>query len=235
MHVVTDSTSAATTSARAANSSDIAADLIRARILDGTLAAGERLKEDELAAQLDVSRTPVREALRKLASEDLVVLEAKRGARVRSYAPEELDDLYRLRAVLEGYAARRAAERIGADELALLEKSVDRFTRLANRKRISAGDLAAENEVFHAGVLRAAADDRLAGMARSVIHLPLVYKAYVWYSPQQRRMSAHYHQEVLAALRRRDAERAAIVMQEHVYEARDQLLGALAAEGSNEA
>ena len=98
--------------ARVANSSAVAADLIRQAILDGELPAGSRLKEDELAARLDVSRTPVREALRRLEAEGLVVHEAKRGAAVRAYSASELDDMYRLRAMLEGYAARRAAERM---------------------------------------------------------------------------------------------------------------------------
>jgi DNA-binding GntR family transcriptional regulator len=216
-------------SARAVNSGQLASELIREAILDGEYAAGERLKEDELARRLDVSRTPVREALRRLEAEGLVVVEPQRGATVRSYEPRELDDMYRLRAVLEGYAARRAAERITDSDLAALHKSCLRFSRLATRKRVSPRDLARENQIFHDGILAAADDARLAEMARSVIHLPLVYKAYVWYTPHQRRQSAHYHEQLVAALGRRDAERAALIMQEHVYEARDSLVAALEA------
>jgi DNA-binding GntR family transcriptional regulator len=217
-------------SARSVNSSQLAVELIREAILDGQLAAGERLKEDELARRLDVSRTPVREALRRLESEGLVVVEPQRGATVRAYEGGELDDMYRLRAVLEGYAARRAAERISDDALAGLRKSCDRFSRLAARKRVTPRELARENQLFHDGILAAAEDRRLAEMARSVIHLPLVYKAYVWYTPHQRRQSAHYHEQLVAAIARHDAERAGLIMQEHVYEARDSLVAALAAE-----
>jgi DNA-binding GntR family transcriptional regulator len=220
-------TSASTPSARTANSSDIAAELIRNAILDGTLAAGQRLKEDELASQLDVSRTPVREALRKLASEDLVVIEAKRGASVRSYEARELDDLYRLRAELEGYAARRAAERITPDQIAVLRRSVERFDKLAHRKRPEPADLAGENKVFHDAVLAAADDERLATMARSVIHLPLVYKAYVWFTPEQRLQSARFHEEIADALESGNGDRASRRMREHVLAARDELIEAL--------
>jgi DNA-binding GntR family transcriptional regulator len=216
--------------ARTVNSSDLAAELIRRAILDGTLPAGARLKEDELAVQLEVSRTPVREALRKLAADDLVVLEPKRGARVRKYEAHELDDLYRLRAVLEGYAARRAAERIDNRALDELRGSCSRFARLAARKRVAVADLAAENQVFHDGVLAAAADDRLAAMARSVIHLPLVYKAYIWFSPEDRRASAEFHWQVTEALARGAGNAAARAMERHVQAARDQLLRALAGE-----
>jgi DNA-binding GntR family transcriptional regulator len=216
-------------SARAINSSQLASDLIREAILDGEYAAGERLKEDELAQRLDVSRTPVREALRRLEAEGLVVVEPQRGATVRAYEPRELDDMYRLRAVLEGYAARRAAERITDSELDELRKSCERFSRLAARKRVSPRDLARENQVFHDAILAAADDPRLAEMARAVIQAPLVYKAYIWYTPHQRRQSAHYHEQLVAALGRHDAERAALIMQEHVYEARDSLVAALEA------
>src|SRR4051794_38191710 len=199
-------------SARAVNSSQLASDLIREAILDGELVAGERLKEDDLARRLDVSRTPVREALRRLQAEGLVVVEPQRGATVRAYAREELDDMYRLRAVLEGYAARRAAERIAADDLDALRKSCDRFARLAARTRVTPRELARENQLFHDTILAAADARRLAEMARSVIHLPLVYKAYVWYTPHQRRQSAHYHEQLVSALAQHDGDRAAMIM-----------------------
>ena len=217
-------------SARALNSSDLAAELIRSAILDGTLVAGQRLKEDELATRLDVSRTPVREALRQLAAEDLVVLEPKRGARVRHYDAAELDDLYQLRAVLEGYAAGRAAERATDEQLAALRGSCRRFSRLAALKRTSPAELAAENQVFHGGVIDAAADPRLGAMIQSVIRLPLVYKAYIWFSPDQKSKSARYHEQILEAIERRDAKLASRTMSDHVYEARDELVRAIAAE-----
>ena len=204
--------------------------LIREAILDGDLEAGERLKEDELARQLDVSRTPVREALRRLAAEGLVVVEPQRGATVRAYDARELDDMYRLRAVLEGYAARRAAERMTKERLASLRESSQRFSKLAARKNVTPRELARENQRFHDEVLAAAEDERLADMTRSVTHLPLVYKAYVWYTPHQRRQSAHYHEQLLTAFGKHDGERACLIMQEHVYEARDSLVAAIEAD-----
>ena len=61
-------------------------------------------------------------------------------------------------------------------------------------------------------------------MVQKVIELPLVYKSYIWYSPDQKRISAHYHRQIANALGARDAERAELVMQEHVFEARDLLV-----------
>jgi DNA-binding GntR family transcriptional regulator len=83
---------------------------------DGRLPPGQRLKEEKLARELGMSRTPVREALLMLESEGLVESIPRRGATVRSYAVGDLDDVYQLRALLEGYSARRAATRISTED-----------------------------------------------------------------------------------------------------------------------
>src|SRR4051794_41593164 len=89
------------------NASVAATELIREAIVDGRLEPGRRLKEEELARELGISRTPVREALLMLQAEGIVDAIPNRGAVVRVHTPEDLDDLYQLRALLEGYAARR--------------------------------------------------------------------------------------------------------------------------------
>src|SRR5207249_3993911 len=88
------------------NASAAATELIREAIVDGRLVPGERLKEEELAHELGISRTPVREALLVLQAEGLVDAAPNRGAVVRAHDAVDLDDLYQLRALLEGYAAR---------------------------------------------------------------------------------------------------------------------------------
>jgi DNA-binding GntR family transcriptional regulator len=102
-----------------ASSSDEALRAIRRSILDGTLRPGERIIEQRLATMLEVSRTPIREALGKLERENLVV-RSGRSMAVRTFTPDEVRDVYDLRAHLESYAARRAAERISDHELAEL-------------------------------------------------------------------------------------------------------------------
>lgn len=190
--------------------------------MHGRLAPGQRLKEEELARELGMSRTPVREALLMLQSEGLVELSPRRGATVRSYAVDDLDDTYQLRAVLEGYAARRAATRISPEDVARLEESCARFDRL--RADDDLLDLVKENIVFHNIVLEAASSERLSQMVRTVVEIPLVYKSYYWYSPEQKLISEHYHNQLARALRAGEAERAELVMRQHVLEARDFLL-----------
>jgi DNA-binding GntR family transcriptional regulator len=209
----------------ARNASVAATEVIRAAIMDGRLEPGRRLKEEELARELGISRTPVREALLFLQAEGLVESTPNRGATVRAYAPEEIEDMYELRALLEGHAARRAAARISEEDVERLHESNRRFARLRSAGDVR--DLIQENLVFHNTILDAAGSDRLSQLVRKVIELPLVYKAYFWYSPEQRLISDHYHQQLAHALAERDAERAELIMKEHVFEARDFLIGRL--------
>jgi DNA-binding GntR family transcriptional regulator len=208
-----------------------ASELIREAIVDGRLAPGQRLKEEELARELGMSRTPVREALLILQSDGLVESAPRRGATVRAYAVDDLDDLYQLRAVLEGHAARRAATRISAADVRRLEDSCARFERL--RAADDLQDLVKENLFFHNVILDAAESARLRGLARKVIQVPLVYKSYYWYSVEQKLISQHYHRQLTRALATGDSERAEMIMKEHVLEARDFLLARLRERGED--
>lgn len=203
------------------NASAAATELIREAIVNGRLVPGERLKEEELARELGISRTPVREALLVLQAEGLVDATPNRGAAVRAHDAVDLDDLYQLRALLEGYAARRAASRITLEQVASLWASCDRFDTISDE---DVRELVKENLLFHNTILEAAASARAASMVRKVIELPLVYKSYIWYSPDQKRISAHYHRQITKALEAGDAERAELVMKEHVFEGRDILV-----------
>lgn len=98
---------------------------LRGLILAGYYRSGEKLREEELARQFGVSRTPVREALRKLESEGLVHYLPHRGVLVNQISPDDLAEIYPVRAMLEGLAARLAATHIGEDELAAL-RSIQR-------------------------------------------------------------------------------------------------------------
>jgi DNA-binding GntR family transcriptional regulator len=205
------------------NASLVATEVIREAILDGRLSPGQRLKEEELARELGISRTPVREALLVLQTEGLIEAAPNRGATVRSYDADDLSEMYLLRAVLEGLGARLAAERVKARDLAKLRKSCDRFESVSMLGTLR--DMVKENLVFHNTILDIAGSDRIAQLVRSVTEVPLVYKSYLWYSPSQKLISAHYHRQIVNALEARDPERAESVMKQHVFEARDVLVG----------
>ncbi len=206
------------------NASVTATELIRDAIVEGRLAPGRRLKEEELARELGISRTPIREALLILQAEDLVAATPNRGAVVRVHDAAELDDLYELRALLEGHAARRAAGRVTAIHLELLRASCARFAAVEDS---DLNGLVRENLVFHDAILAIAGSHQLASMVGRVIKLPLVYNSYRWYSPEQKRISVEYHRLIVDAFAARDAETAELKMREHVFEARKVLVARL--------
>ena len=146
----------------------------------------------------------MREALLILQTEGLVEALPNRGATVRSYELPDLEDMYELRALLEGNAARRAATRIDADALRRLHESCARFEKLVGGADVD--QLVGENALFHDTILAAADSERLSGMVRQVIAMPLVYKSYIWYSPEQAAASYHSHRQLTNALERRDPE-----------------------------
>jgi DNA-binding GntR family transcriptional regulator len=203
------------------NASVAATDLIRSAIVEGRLEPGRRLKETDLARELGISRTPVREALLMLQAEDLVAATPNRGAIVRVHDASELDDLYDLRALLEGHAARRAAERISESQVDMLRQSCERFAAVADD---DIAGLVRENLFFHDAIVGIAGSARLAAMVGKVIKLPLVYSSYRWYSPEQKRDSVRYHRRLVDAFAARDAQRAEVIMKDHVLEARDVLV-----------
>ena len=97
-------------------------DLLKDLIMNGTLAPGTRLNEVEIATRLGISRGPVREAIQRIAAQGLLELSPGRGARVRTFEPKELLDLYELREAVEVHIAGLAAERIGTEDLRRIEE-----------------------------------------------------------------------------------------------------------------
>ncbi len=203
---------------------------LRALILAGEYGPEERLIEEQLAERLGVSRTPVRQALTLLEAEGLVELAPNRGATVRSFTVADVWDIYDLRAVLEGHAARRAAGRIQGDEVGRLRELAAQMEGLAGRfedheEEIRA--LVALNQEFHGAVVEASRNKRLFRLINRTVEIPLMFKAFFWYTPHERVISNHYHRQILHALEDGDADRAEIVMREHVYEGRDFVIAAL--------
>lgn len=207
------------------NASEVAVDVIRAAVLGGQLVPGQRLKEKELAAELGLSRTPIREALLILQSEGLLVGDPNRGSTVRLYDERDLVDIYSVRALLEGYGARQAAAEIDQAHIAELEASCDRFAqrRIENDRM----GLLEENARFHRLIVDAASTTRLAEMISASAALPLAYQATFYMSDDETQLSERAHRRLTDALSRGDGERADLIMREHIYAGRDFLIDRL--------
>jgi DNA-binding GntR family transcriptional regulator len=191
---------------------------IRDGIVGGGFPVGRRLREEELAGSIGVSRTPVREALRRLDAEGLVEFSPHRGAQVASWSDQDLDEIFGLRSVLESYGASLAATRIGPEALAELAGLADGMERASGRGQLD--EVAELNNRFHAGVLAASGNQRLVGLLSGVVVVSLVRRTFHRYSPEALARSHAHHRELLAALAAGDPEWAASVMRSHVLAAR---------------
>ncbi|MEY4256091.1 MAG: hypothetical protein RLZZ141_1318, partial [Pseudomonadota bacterium] len=201
-------------------------DLIRSLILEGRFAPGERLKEEELTDLCGVSRTPVREGLRRLAIEGLVVVTPHQGAQVAAIGDGELEEIYALRAMIEGHAAGRAALLIAEQDIAKLKalaSEMEAAVRDANRHEVGAAELNARftpaNSEFHRIILDAAMSPRLAAMASLVVEIPLILRTLARYSEEELMRSLQHHRELIAAFEARDEDWARSVMRSHVLAA----------------
>jgi len=192
---------------------------IRRRILGGGFAPRAHLREQELAARIGVSRSPVRDALRRLAGEGLVAMQRDRGTYVTQFSPAEIDEIFQLRARLEAYGAALAARRIRPPELRRLESLAARMEKLP---RSRTARFAALNNDFHLGILGAARSPRLQALLAPLISIPIVLlKHYNW---QPGRVdigrSNRDHRGLIAALRRGDAARASARIRDHILSRR---------------
>lgn len=207
-------------------------DQIRTAIVEGRYEGGARLVEQRIAEEFDLSRTPVREALRRLQAEGLVRIERHRGATVRELSVEEVVDLYDLRARLEGYAAELAAQRHDAADLAVLDEGIAAFGAAIARRGVSdverARALNEANGTIHLAIVGAARHEQLAQLLLRTVDATLVFRAFRSFRPEQTRQSHDFHQLIRAAVAAREPARAGALMVEHILQGRDVLLAGLA-------
>lgn len=198
---------------------------LRSQILAGEHPPGTWLREEELAASLGLSRTPVREALRRLHSEGLVDLFPGRGAQVPPWSDSDLDELFQLRALLEGYAARRAAEtRMPIDDLSGLCAAMEQqFLHLDDS---GYNEITQLNLQFHSAVHLGSGNPWLPRLLSSVIQVPLVRHTFHHYTSNELSRSFAQHRELIEAVALGDGAWAESVMSTHVLAARASLRNA---------
>lgn len=206
-----------------ARAADRAYESLRDGILGGAYLPGTRLGEADLADVTGTSRTPVREALRRLEVEGLVEVLPHRGARVSEWSREDLEEIYELRTMLEAFAAHRAATRISAAQLQYASELCDRMELLVRNDQ-DLERMAEINDEFHGTIREAAQSTRLVTMLNAVVQLPLVLGTFQRYSQADLRRSAAHHRELVDALRAGDETWASAVMRSHVAAAKSVLL-----------
>ncbi len=198
---------------------DEIADMIRDRILKGEYEIGAKIKETQIAAELRVSRTPIREAFKQLENEGLIDYIPNRGCFAKGFTQQDVDDIYAVREALERLAVERAVERITDAELRDLEEEWDLMEFYAKKK--DAQKVLELNSTFHDRIYASTRSRFMAQVLRS-------YKSYI----NKTRKSVFYdetylmailkeHREILEAIKSRDKERAVRAVSEHLESSQD--------------
>jgi DNA-binding GntR family transcriptional regulator len=194
---------------------------ILSKISEGDLEPGAWLREGTLAAELGTSRTPVREALRSLAAENLVEIVRNRGARVRNWSEEEVYEIYGLRALIEGYGARLASQRATALQISELERIHATMEKALTDRNDAFLDVVAEvNAEFHAKVTSIASSPMLEVLIANLSSVPVVKRAFRGYDEEDLMRSVMQHKDILRAIREKDGDLAQAAMSGHILAAR---------------
>jgi DNA-binding GntR family transcriptional regulator len=179
----------------------------------GRYKAGERLIPEEIAAEIGMSRMPVREAFRRLASDGLVVLRPNRGCIVAGLTLDELYEAFEMRSVLEGLAVRLAMPRIDEDVLDELERLLDRMERAGQSH---SGDWVVRHQEFHGRIYALSGRPKLTHQI-SALHAVIEPYMRIWFDYIDKPLSAREeHAALIVALRSGDVQHTEQVMRDHI-------------------
>ncbi|ALE93874.1 hypothetical protein AOC05_01015 [Arthrobacter alpinus] len=193
-------------------------------LASGILPPGAWLREKTLAESIGVSRTPIREAIKRLAAEGLVEISRNKGAQVVSFSAGDIADLYDVRAGFEPHAALLSVPH-------LTDVDVERLELLANQmeEAVRAGrhnELSALNGAFHGIFVELCGNRHLSIALRAILRPTMVAHTFMSYTPEELKRSMQHHAELVAAAKARDGEWAEAVMRVHILAARNAVVTA---------
>lgn len=201
---------------------DVVFNTLRQAIITGEFAPGERLMEISLANRLGVSRTPVREAIRKLELEGLVIMIPRKGAQVARITEKNLRDVIEIRTVLEEFAAVLACERIDQSGLHDLRQAHEAFIRSVENGDIL--DIVDKDETFHDTIFRATNNDRLISIINNLREQFYRYRMEYVKDIRQRSNLVEEHRELLDAISSRDSIKAKELMKTHLLNQQQEVI-----------
>ncbi len=201
---------------------EVVYETLRDAIRSGSLPPGERLMEIQLAEELGVSRTPVREAIRKLELERFVVMLPRRGTYVANLSLKDINEVFEIRAALDGLAAGLAAERITEEELEQMERLLveiaDHIEQRDNQKIVET------DEAFHDILYRASRNERLVGIIYNLREQFTRFRSVSINYPGRLQNTLEEHRQVEEAIAQRNVEGAQHKAREHIENAEQTLL-----------
>lgn len=197
------------------NLSDSVYDALRQALIDGQYEPGDRLRPTQIAKAMGVSITPVREAIFRLVSDQALQIKAATSIYVPILTHEQLQEIQRIRFLLEGEAAAMAAIKITPEELQALENIQDQFQKIVPIDSKKAAEL---NKLFHFGVINAAHSPLISKTLENmwIMMGPILRSFHVNTPRKELESDQHYHFYVLDALRHRDADAARKAIQDDI-------------------
>ena len=211
---------------------DIVFENLREAIITGQLRPGERLMEVQIAEELGVSRTPVREAIRKLELEGLVIMVPRKGAYVSNVSIKDITDIFQIRRVLEGLAAELAAERLTEEQLEELRQLLDRTAETIDKLEVlTAVDM---DTGFHQVIYEAGRNEKLSSMLYHLREQIQRFRTQSLSRPGRLQQAVMEHRAILEALEKGDGELARRLVEEHIESAESALLAAFEEIGEKE-
>lgn len=189
---------------------------LRKAILKGELQPGERLMEIALANRLGVSRTPVREAIRMLEHEGLVVMKPRRGAQVAKITEQELNDVLEVRKSLEMLAANKACERMTEEDMKAMRETGAEFRKLALNPNCDLTALTEADVAFHDTIYRGTRNRRLNQILANLREQMYRFRLEYLKDASIRESLVSEHEEIMKAVAGRDGELAAGLIGEHI-------------------
>ncbi|PNU06669.1 GntR family transcriptional regulator [Novosphingobium guangzhouense] len=192
---------------------------IRDQILDGTLAPGSQVREEDIAHACATSRTPVREAIRRLEGEKLIERDRQRSY-VRVWSEAAMRDVFALRLMVEPYVAGQAARLIQPESVDVLRRANDIYRRELAMARPDISVIVTQNNLFHETLLDATGSDVLQMILPRLIAVPIVPLSLRRYDRPQLEKALEEHDELVMALEARDPEWASMIMTGHIHRAR---------------
>jgi DNA-binding GntR family transcriptional regulator len=197
--------------------SEKAYEVLKQRLVAGSYAPGAQLKEEHIARELSLSRTPVRTALKHLVADGLATLDAGRGVRVAEWTDADIMETYHLRSLLEGHAAELAAQRGNPALVSELEQLNRRMAAtIARGGPDMVLALQAINSRFHRAILDASASPRLKNLLTSIIDMPIVVRSFSVSTRADLQQSLQHHRDLTDAVAIGDGDLARQAMQLHL-------------------
>ena len=193
---------------------DVVFNTLRQAILKGELKPGERLMEIQLAQKLGVSRTPVREALRKLELEGLVIMIPRRGAIVADITVQDLNDVLEVRQALEELAVRKACDCATDEQLKALKQAANDFKRCTESEDLL-GCVEADME-FHEIIYAATNNKRLQQMLLNLREQMYRYRMEYMKDKRMYKLLIDEHDAIRKAIKKKDKEKAGMIMKTHI-------------------